>query len=436
MKVSEFIDTYSDDLLYLKDARHAFLTHPLRHDMRDHLDASLCRVAIVFSIGAVEAMLEEWQHRDPDSILKSYFAKNSSNNDRIYGLYSAFLDSGVRVNKEIFRDYLAVKYLRNTVVHSRWKSNEKPWILARGFPTDTRKLTREHLDKVNQVAQNMCYYIFLTEHVAMLDKARLIDLGTMDEKNGEKDDGILTAQDLDKIIWNNLDRISSRIWRDIEQNLDKAEFDWTAGYTRKEFEMLEGSQQKRLYYNGARQLCLRNPELFSQSRSLAPDALEFWQEYSRRKIARNLSEERVENALSVLRSPDFDPTNGGWSFAGQIEKLAYDSGLAVVRAVLGRNSVLSPESVLDALTAGSLAYRIIPNMSPIYLFSILLPIVDFENTKEYCAEASFAYKIFLLNRVWYSCIESGARFEEKDIHFAIQMSEEFASAYPGRPTIK
>jgi hypothetical protein len=43
MEISEFIDTYSDDLIYLFEARSALLTHPLRDDyfLQKYLDASL-----------------------------------------------------------------------------------------------------------------------------------------------------------------------------------------------------------------------------------------------------------------------------------------------------------------------------------------------------------------------------------------------------------
>ena len=426
MKISEFIDTYSDDLLYLKDARHAFLTHPLRRDMRGHLDASLCRVAIVFSIGAVEAMLEDWRRRDSDSILKTYFAQGSSNGQRVLGLYGAFRNSGLQVNKEVFDDYLAIKYLRNTIMHSEWKRKETSWILERGFPADTRQLTREHLQKVEQVAQSMFLYIFSTSYAPICDETKFHRLGMVSQENTEVNE-ILSPRDLDAIIWNNLDRICSRIWRDIDETMDKAEFDWTMGCRRSEFEILGHSQRKRLYYIGARRLSLAKPELFSQSRVLARDALEFWQEYYRRRIAPNLKEERVDRALSVLKCPDFDPTNASWAIAGQIGRLNYDSALAIVRAILGRSSSLSPERVVDALLAGSLAYQIIPNISPIYLFSILLPIVDPGHTSEYCAEASPAYKMFLLNRIWYNCVESSVRFDEEDIQFPVRISKEFLS---------
>jgi hypothetical protein len=57
MEISEFIDAYSDDLIYLLEARNALLTHPLRNDyiLQPNLDASFCRLLAVFMVGSIEA---------------------------------------------------------------------------------------------------------------------------------------------------------------------------------------------------------------------------------------------------------------------------------------------------------------------------------------------------------------------------------------------
>ena len=88
--------------------------------------------------------------------------ENVSNGDRVASLYEAFCEAGIQVDRQVFDDYLAIKYLRNTIVHGRWKNHEKEWLDRRGFPTATRKLTKEHLDRIEHVNQNMMLYIFLT----------------------------------------------------------------------------------------------------------------------------------------------------------------------------------------------------------------------------------------------------------------------------------
>ncbi|XQF92287.1 hypothetical protein ACOBV9_13275 [Pseudoalteromonas espejiana] len=58
MEIDEFTDTYSDDLIYLKEARVALLTHPLRNENHDLCNASFCRIYSIMMIGSIEAMLE------------------------------------------------------------------------------------------------------------------------------------------------------------------------------------------------------------------------------------------------------------------------------------------------------------------------------------------------------------------------------------------
>ncbi len=66
MELSEFIDTYSDDLISLHEGRIALLSHPLRSDdvMSDVVNASFCRMLTVIVVGNIEAMLTEWLEHD------------------------------------------------------------------------------------------------------------------------------------------------------------------------------------------------------------------------------------------------------------------------------------------------------------------------------------------------------------------------------------
>ena len=127
MNVTEFIDTYSDDLITIHEARAAMYTHPLRGDyaFAELLDASFSRILVVFVIGGIEAMLETWRDRDRLKVLEKYFAQNANNGERVHSLYQAFSDAGIQVDERIFDDYLAMKYLRNTIIHGRWKDSEK-----------------------------------------------------------------------------------------------------------------------------------------------------------------------------------------------------------------------------------------------------------------------------------------------------------------------
>ncbi len=162
-------------------------------------------------------MLESWRDRDRVSILESYFAKNVKNGDRVTSLYRAFSDAGIQVDRQVFDDYLAIKYLRNTIIHGQWKEYEKEWLAMRGFPTDTRKLTKQHLDRIDHVNRNMMLYIALTS-VADPNAPRPAKLVRLDETitRCTDDTGILRIRDIERIIWNNLERIGALLLRDIE----------------------------------------------------------------------------------------------------------------------------------------------------------------------------------------------------------------------------
>lgn len=53
MEIEEFTDTYSDDIIYLREAREALLTHPLRSEMPNYCNASLSRII---------CNCNDWQH--------------------------------------------------------------------------------------------------------------------------------------------------------------------------------------------------------------------------------------------------------------------------------------------------------------------------------------------------------------------------------------
>ena len=133
-------------------------------------------------------------------------------------LYTAFHAAGITVDEEVFNDYLAIKYLRNTIVHGEWDEEQKHWLEQHGFPTDTRKLTEEHLDRMLHVNQNMMFYMALTSLPApgasLSSKPVRLDESTTRQEDGN---GILRLQDLNRIIWNNMDRMHMALYKAIEQ---------------------------------------------------------------------------------------------------------------------------------------------------------------------------------------------------------------------------
>jgi len=104
-KTPEFIDTYSDDLLYLMDLRDSHLTHPGKIVVDFLFQASIARLFCVFMIGSIEAMFENWKEKDTNNILAPYFAE-SSNKKRITALTTNFKTNGIDVDENILKQYL------------------------------------------------------------------------------------------------------------------------------------------------------------------------------------------------------------------------------------------------------------------------------------------------------------------------------------------
>jgi hypothetical protein len=165
MRVDEFVDTYSDDMIYLEEGRKAVLEKTQVEIERKWCNASFCRLFIVFLVGNIEAMLEGWRNED-NAILETYFADASPNGEKIRNLCAEFQRAGVDVDPEVFNDYLAVKYLRNAIVHAQWKKTQHAWIRQRGFPLDTRELTDEHWSRLQVINENMMHYIAISGAIA------------------------------------------------------------------------------------------------------------------------------------------------------------------------------------------------------------------------------------------------------------------------------
>lgn len=426
MDVTEFIDTYSDDLIYLHQGRTALLEHPTMRPIPQWVNASFCRMLAVFVVGSIEAMLTSWRDQDRIDVLRNYFAKNVSNIERVSSLYQAFRDAGLQVDKEVFDDYLAVKYLRNTIIHGAWREHEKEWLEARQFPADTRELTKAHLERIERVNQNMMLYVFLTSQTERdapkpqkLIKLEETIVGHMDST------GILRLRDLDRIIWINLERIDAHIYAAIEKAVTSGPYTWTGGRSRGEIEALDHEERKRLFYITARRAGEDNYGALAELRPLAREALQFWREYWERAVsARGLSDASIQSALKVLESADFHPEMPLWD---AVSIGPDDAVRMIVDPLMKGTEPFTNVELINALRSGKLAYDLFDNVSAVTLLSLRLPIIDPENTAEYLAEAARALRAFRLNRVWYWCVEKHSRFIDEPLAFYAQIQEELSA---------
>lgn len=94
--------------------------------MQELLDASACRLLAVFIIDGIEMMLHQWRARDHQQILDVYFKGRHPNGERVRALCDAFQHAGITVDPQVFLDYLAIRYLRNTIVHGLSSAGSPP----------------------------------------------------------------------------------------------------------------------------------------------------------------------------------------------------------------------------------------------------------------------------------------------------------------------
>jgi hypothetical protein len=302
--------------------------------------------------------------------------------------------------------------LRNTIIHGEWHDHEKEWLDHRGFPADARKLTTVHLHKMDHVVQNLMFYIFLTGYVRSIDRAhpgsvpvtpsaptmpqKLVKLDEAATKRVD-DPGILKLRDLERIIWSNLERMSSMLYRAIEETVTHAPYEWTGGRTLQEVDALGHTERKRLFYLAARRAGEDGYEPLARHRELAREALAFWREYWTRAVAASgLDQAKIECALAELAQ-----ASGG-------------------------------SALVEALQAGQLVYDLVPNIMPVTLLTLYLPIVDPENTESYLLESDRARRAFRLNRAWYARVEHHRAPHDERLDFYDHMREEFASFASGR----
>jgi len=237
------------------------------------------------------------------------------------------------------------------------------------------------------------------------------------------DTGILRLRDIDRIIWINLERIDAHIYADIENTVTSDQYDWAKGYTPEDRGRLARDERKLLFYLAARRAGEANYELLAQHRALATEALEFWHEYWQRVMTPlAMDRERVQRALHVLESPHFRPEIPIWSAVCNLPE-DHDAN-RLVTSVLQGDAPFTSDQVVDALRAGKLAYEAMPNITPVTLLTVRLPIVDPTNTSTYLWEADRALSMFRLNRAWYSCVENHRAFNDENLEFYMRIRQE------------
>ena len=149
--ISEFIDAYSDDQIYLHMLEDLVNAHPVEANVPDSIKySSFSRLWAVMMVGGVECMIKEWTASRPGMAdIYAYFQKDP-NDKRLERLESAFELRGLPVDSDAFQHYLAVKYIRNAYIHAEWNENQRLFVVARGFPSDLMHFSEAHFERMKQ----------------------------------------------------------------------------------------------------------------------------------------------------------------------------------------------------------------------------------------------------------------------------------------------
>lgn len=430
MTIDEFTDTYSDDILYLREARLALLTHPLRNELPELCNASLCRIYAIIMIGSIEAMLERWRSRDNFRILDTYFAQGVSNEKRVNSLRDAFIENGINVQVDVFDDYLAIKYIRNAIVHASWetqngnlKQDQLDWIVGRGFPSDTRKLTSEHWQRFEHINENMMFYIALTGLSGVQPRPDLTEVGVALRPLPDAC-GVILQADWPRIYWSNLERISSVIGKNIEKAAITPEFAWTRSFSDEQLnEMSDDEERIRRFYLSAKIAATQGFVDLQDNDCYAANALMCWDQFvSQVHEFKDLDEIAVEKALKSLRiihTNNIHPKNHIFP------PLRKDTPLSIreqlVKVCFERIEPLTTHEIAEAFALGEKAKYAIMNVTPLNLFAIQLPIIASGRNQEWQQKAQYIADVIEVGQSWYASLE-GHPSPQPKIDFYRRMS--------------
>jgi hypothetical protein len=176
--------------------------------------------------------------------------------------------------------------------------------------------------------------------------------------------------------------------------------------------------------------------MLTRHRAWAQEALAFWHEYwQRAATAFRLDEAEISDALELLESPEFTRAAGDAGRCWLLHNLPDEGAALLVDSAVDGETSFTSQQVVNAFKAGSRAYEFVPNITPVTLFTVRIPIADPANTPVYIREANRALRAFRLNCAWYSWVEYRRPPGGEGLEFYDQISQEFASRPSGRSAL-
>ncbi|MBF4629043.1 hypothetical protein [Curtobacterium flaccumfaciens] len=402
-RIPEFTDSYSDDMLFLASLRRILLRHPLENFMPRFLDATLARLYAVMLVGNVENGIMEEFRRTEDEDLSTYLGGQVDNSTKVAALMEFVQRRSVSsVDTSVFQDYLAIKYLRNGIIHSDQRQGaQADYVTSRGFPLDSRELTQVHLRRFAEVDHAITMYLGLSKVLAAM--------GAVDPLSSEapvsfdviaRDDAVekpYTWREFARMHRRNLENVSA-IWRRFRDERPGAPV----------AELMRAARQSDAATLLELQRAGASAEYsWSQLVALAPDD-------AKRLVAddaeRNALLKGIRTAAENKAYP-LGPLTSEVYIALQAGLRACELKSDQLRTLFGGPSTMSGAELVGVYALGGTAYDLTSAISVDWIVPVLL-----QGPSDGALNAAAAFlDLVEIGHTWYSAIEHHTRYESHRI---------------------
>lgn len=378
-----YLKLYSDDLSGIYQYRETLQSHPISQEAWSYIyNASFCRLFCIVMVSNIEFMLQVWKSFDQKKILEVYFkefsddGKKIKNGERIRSLRDAFIKSGIKVNRDVFEDYLAIKYIRNAIIHadltgdyykgSLYKSHVSH-IKKRNFPTDLTNFNDSHWERIQDINFQMMNYIKQTD-VYKEYNPPCFQINSI--VPGKKDIYITRIKDIHRIYWSNIEKYNLYFSNVISNHIEHTNYDW-ANKSLLNIKTLNKEEQEIEFLKSMFKLSLGGVRFNNCDYDLVQEAIESWIEFW------NITFRKNNISLDLLESIHH----------------------AIDGLLMGRDVTKKEREMLNSNINN--IYQYAPNVSAVSLLNKYLPIISPSRLSEFIFEGEKAFVSYTIRNKYY-----------------------------------
>lgn len=157
--VDQYSFQYLNDWHFLQEAHERALSDRGIYDSPDAINAAFCRLLAIHMVGSVEAILQCYPEILGVENNNNYFRPGMKNLSKINILIDGISTLWSPVDHEIITDFIAIKIIRNGIVHSRDLETNHEFLEKRGFPINPNLLNETHWNRMCEVYREMIRYL-------------------------------------------------------------------------------------------------------------------------------------------------------------------------------------------------------------------------------------------------------------------------------------